>query len=247
MNNGGQDCGPQPAASTPAAAQPDATPANGAMRPRRLSEELQRLIEAFAERSVRLREVLEVMHGRGYTMLLILLTFPFCTPLPLPGFSMPFGLVVAFIGLRLALGQKPWLPARLLDTRLPMRFFPRVLAATRRLVRGLEFLLKPRLGHMLRWGAVRHGIGAMILACGLLLMLPLPIPFSNGLPALTVLLLAAATLEDDGYVALAGGGVFILTLAFFAAIFWGGAEVAGFIKERFGDLLKPDDAPATSD
>jgi hypothetical protein len=36
--------------------------------------------------------------------------FPFCTPIPLPGFSLPFGLVIAIIGLRLALGQKPWLP-----------------------------------------------------------------------------------------------------------------------------------------
>ncbi|MBE0541796.1 MAG: hypothetical protein IH623_10460 [Verrucomicrobia bacterium] len=37
-----------------------------------------------------------------------------------------------------------------------------------------------------------------------------------------------------------------MALAFFAAIFWGGAEVAGFIKAMFGHLLQPDDEPATS-
>lgn len=207
------------------------------LRPPRFSEELERLIAAFAERPVRLRDVLEVMHSRGYTFLLIVLSFPFCTPIPLPGLSMPFGLAVAVIGLRLALGQKPWLPARLLDAKLPAKFFPRVLTATRRLVRWLEFLLKPRLGELLRLRAVRHGMGAMIFVCGLLLMLPLPIPFSNALPAVTVLLLALSMLEEDGYFAIAGGGAFVLTLAFFAALFWGGAEVAGWMQERFGVIF----------
>jgi hypothetical protein len=212
-------------------------------RPPRFSEELDRLLEAFADRSVRLRDVLDVMHSRGYTILLIVLSFPFCTPIPTPVVSIPFGLVIAFIGLRLALGQKPWLPARLLDTSLPPKFFPTLLRATRKLVRGLEYLLKPRLGHAVRWRPVRHAMGSMILICGLFMMLPLFIPFSNGLPAFTVLLLASAMLEEDGYFLIAGTVSFLVTLAFFGAIFWGGAEVADFIRDRFGDWLKPDDAP----
>lgn len=199
---------------------------------------------AFAERALRLRDVLEVTQNRGYTMLLILLAVPFCTPIPLPGFSLPFGLVIAFMGLRLALGQRPWLPARLLDTQLPAKFFPRFLAGTRRLVRWLELLLKPRLGHLVRSRLARQGMGAIILVCGLLLTLPLPLPFSNGLPALTVLLLAAAMLEEDGHAALAGGAAFVLTLAFFAAILWGGAEAVNFFKAFWGDVLRPDDLPA---
>jgi hypothetical protein len=212
---------------------------------RRLSEELQHLIAAFGERSVQVREVLEIMQGRGYTLLLILLTFPFCTPIPLPGLSSPFGLVVAFIGLRLAFGQKPWLPERLLNTRLPARFFPKLLSATRRVVRGLEWLSKARLTYIFDWRVVQHGIGIIIFVCGLLLVLPLPIPFSNGFPAFTVLLLAMATIEKDGYMAMAGGGLFVLTLAFFATIFWGGAEVAVFLKDFFGDMFKPDDEPVS--
>lgn len=217
---------------------------SGGARPRRLSEELDHLIAAFAERPVSLREVLDVLHGRGYTMLLLLLAIPFCTPIPLPGLSLPFGLVVAVIGLRLALGQRPWLPARLLDTRLPARFFPRLLGATRRLFRWLEHFLKPRLGGIVRWRPARHGMGAMVLVCGLLLTLPLPIPFSNGLPAFTVVLLAGAMLEEDGAVALAAGVVFLITLSFFCAIVWGGAELVNTIKETFGDILRPDDQPA---
>jgi hypothetical protein len=207
------------------------------------SEEIARLIAEFAERAVRLRDVLEVMHSRGYTLLLMLLALPFCTPIPLPGLSGPFGLVISFIGLRLALGRKPWLPARLLDTQLPPKFFPRFLAATQKLLRWLEHFLKPRLGHLVRWPVARRVIGATICVCGLLMSLPFPIPFSNGLPALTVVLLAAAMLEEDGYFAIAGAGMFLLALMFFAAILWGGAELVDFLKEAFGDLFKPDDAP----
>ncbi len=206
----------------------------------RLSAELERLIAAFAERAVCLREVLEVTHGRGFNLILILLAFPFCTPIPLPGVSTPFGLVIAFIGLRLALGQKPWLPARLLDKQLPPRFFPRFLAATHHIVRWLEFLLKPRFIQIMAWRLVRHGMGLVILCSGLLLLLPLPIPFSNFLPAVTIVLLAAAMLEDDGCAAVAGVGMFMVTLAFFALIFWGGTEVIDWLEDRFGGILDPD-------
>jgi hypothetical protein len=175
-------------------------------------------------------------------MLLVLLTLPFCTPIPMPGFSAPFGLVVAAIGFRLALGQKPWLPQRLLNAELPPRFIPRVLSATCRLARWLERVLRPRWQHVLQWRLVRQVMGTMILICGLLMILPLPIPFSNGLPAMAVLFLAAGTLEEDGYMAVAGGVVFVLTLAFFATILWGGAEVAAWVTQWFADIFKPDDA-----
>lgn len=207
---------------------------------RRLSDELRRLILAFQERTVSLREVLEVMHGRGYDMLLILLAIPFCTPIPLPLFSTPFGVVIAWIGFRLATGQKPWLPVRLLDRRLPAKFFPKFLEATRRLVRILEYLLRPRLMWIVRWWPLRRGMGFMILVSGLLLLLPLPIPFSNFLPAMTIVLLACAMLEEDGCAALGGGMFFLLTLCFFAAILWGGAEVIQWLEDRFGGgLLDP--------
>ena len=209
-----------------------------------LSQELQRLIQAFAERSVRLRDVLEVMDGRGYTMLLILLAFPFCTPVPLPGVSTPFGLVIALIGLRLALVRRPWLPEWLLNRELPPKFFSRLLGATRRMVDWMKRFVQPRWQTVLRWWLVRHLIGMMILTCGILLMLPFPVPLSNGLPALTVLLLAAAVLEEDGYVAVIGGVMFLLTLAFFGAIFWGGVEVIDWVRNWLGGFLVPDDAPS---
>jgi hypothetical protein len=207
--------------------------------PRPLSEEIDGLILAFADRAVCLREVLLVLHARAYTLLLILLALPFCTPVPLPGVSTPFGLVIAFIGLRLFLGQKPWLPQRLLDKELPARFFARLLAGANRIIRLLEYFLRPRWKWLARHRFLQRVYGAVIGISGLLLLLPLPIPFSNFFPALTIVLFAAAILERDGYFVMAGFAAFSISLLYFAALFWGGAEIAAWLEDWFGGIFDP--------
>jgi hypothetical protein len=202
--------------------------------PPRLSHELARLIEMFAERSVTIREVIAVLHGRAYTLLLIVLALPFCTPIPLPGLSTPFGLMIALVGFRLSLRQVPWLPGRLLDVALPPAFFGRVLLAGRRIVRMIEWALRPRWVSLFDRGVLHHAYGVVVLVCGVLLMLPLPIPFSNSLPAFTVMLTAAALLERDGYCAVAALVLFTVTLCFFAALGWGAAESVGWLKDWLG-------------
>ena len=209
----------------------------------KLSEEIDGLIASFTEHAVTLREVLGVLRGRAYTLLLLLLALPFCTPIPLPGVSVPFGLTIALIGFRLALRQKPWLPARLLDTAVPSRLFTRMLRGARKLIRFLEHALKPRWIWLVENPVTQHMAGAMILVCGLLMLLPFPIPFSNGLPALTVVLLAAALLERDGYMMIAGLCLFLLTAAFFTALYFGGTEAMGWLTDFAKNLFLPPPDP----
>ena len=196
---------------------------------RPLSQELSILISAVEERSVTLHEVITVLQARAYTLLLIFLALPFCTPVPLPGVSTPFGLVIALIGFRLMLMQKPWLPARLLNTRVPARFFGRLLAAARKIIRAMELLLKPRLCVLLDLPALQALYGGVICVCGFLLLLPLPVPFSNLFPALTIVLFAAAILERDGYFVIIGSIVFAMTLIFYSVLAWGGTEMVQWI------------------
>jgi hypothetical protein len=209
-------------------------------KPPRLSEEIAGLIALMGERSLRLREILGVLHKRAYTLLVLLLALPFCTPLPLIGVSTPFGAVIAIIGFRLALGQKPWLPQKLLDHPLPSGFFARVLGAAKWLVRALEAILRPRFSEWIENRIFLHGYGVVIFICGLLLMLPLPIPLTNGFPALTIVLLAGAMLERDGISMIAGLLSFVLTLALFAALTWGGSEAVGYLKNWLGGLRAAD-------
>ena len=191
--------------------------------PRRLlSEELQLLAERFATRPARLGEVVEVVQGRGYTLVLILLCLPFLLPVPLPLLSTVFGSAIALIGFRLSLGQKPRLPESFLQRQLPAKFFPMLLKTSIRIVRLLESVLRPRMKFFHQNEFFRRLGGVLILLCGLKLLLPLPVPMSNFLPAAAALIIAASELENDGLFFLIGCALFAVSTLFFVLLAIGG-------------------------
>jgi hypothetical protein len=198
-------------------------------RPRKLSEELAMILREFEVETVTLREVLGLLHGRGYVLLVMLLALPFCTPVPLPGLSTPFGLIITIIGARLALGAKPWLPSKLLDTRLPPVVFAKVFAFTRKIILAFERLLRPRMLWVTATARREQLHGVPIVVCALMLLLPLPVPFSNIIPAWGILLIAGGLLERDGGFIIAGYVASLITIAFFAAIAIFGVEAVDFI------------------
>ncbi len=182
---------------------------------RKLSDELGLLLERVAQRPVTLGELIRLLRGRAYLLLVILLSLPFLTPLPLPGLSTPFGLAIAFIAMRLSLGQRPWLPRSLQRRKVPQGFFAKVLALTTRVIRFLERMLKPRWPFMFSSAfLVRTHAGLMLLSA-LVLLLPLPIPFTNSFPAWVVLLVAGGLLERDGLFIVLGYGVFLAGALYF--------------------------------
>ena len=189
------------------------------------SQELREPAEQFVDRPVALSEILSRTEGRGMNLLLVLIALPFLTPISLPGFSAPFGLVAAIIGVRMALGKKAWLSQKLIARKLPRRFLSRLLKASGPVVKWLEYLLRPRLAFMNKQGAFLRLAGALIAASGLFLLAPLPVPFSNTLPACTTMLLAAGALQRDN-LALLGCAAFLLTTGFFLLLALGGAEAA---------------------
>ena len=67
-----------------------------------------------------------------------------------------------------------------------------------------------------------NGMG--IVSGGFLLSLPLPIPFSNGFPAVSIMLLAAGLMERDGLLVLWGYLMGVFSWIYIG--FWWGAFVA---------------------
>jgi hypothetical protein len=189
------------------------------------SQELRGLEEHFAGTGLRIRDLLETTHGRGFTLLLVLVSLPFISPIPLPGLSTPFGLVAMLIGARQALGRRPWLPRRLLDCKLPPAFLQKLLRAASRVVHLLEYVLQPRMAFMHRSPGFKRLSGVLIMISGFLLLLPLPIPYTNMFPAVTILCFAAGALEEDGVFFIAGCAMFAATIAFFTLVGMGGAHV----------------------
>jgi hypothetical protein len=53
--------------------------------PRKLSDDLALILREFEAETVTLREVMAVLQGRGYVLLVMLLALPFSTPIPCRG------------------------------------------------------------------------------------------------------------------------------------------------------------------
>jgi hypothetical protein len=184
-------------------------------RPLKLSEEVGVLARRFADGPLTLGDMVVALQGRAWTLVIMMLALPFSTPIPLPFISTPFGLAIALIALRLAMGQKPCLPEKLLVKPLPPGFFGRVLRVSERVLRVLEKMLKPRAAWLTEWrGLVRvHALTMFAASC--VLLLPIPVPFSNGIPAMIILLIAGGLLERDGLAILAGYAMVLAGAVFF--------------------------------
>lgn len=190
----------------------------------KFSTELRELAARFAGQSVTLRTLLEAIGDRGFHVLLVLASLPFLIPITLPGLSTPFGLLVTLIGAHFAAGLRPWLPQMLLSRELPPEFLAKVLGSAARIVNTLERVLRPRMTFVHEQFIFRRLDGVLVTISGILLLLPLPIPFTNTLPAWTILLLAAGALERDGLFFIAGCVAFALTAAYFSLLAFGGME-----------------------
>lgn len=192
--------------------------------PRKLSEELADLRHRSALGALTLREVIYTLGGRAYTLLVLLLALPFITPIPLPGLSTPFGLAIALIALRLTLGQRPWLPMKLQRKVLPPGFFGKLFTVAEKTIRIIEKLIRPRLTFLTDTLGLVQLHAVLMLTAALVLVLPIPIPFTNSFPAWAILLVAAGLLERDGLFILAGYLIFALGVLYF--IFLGEAATA---------------------
>jgi hypothetical protein len=143
-----------------------------------------------------------------------------------PGASTLVGVLLAWPAVQLMLGHETAELPRLIGRRtVAVARLARVIALlTPRLVR-LERVVRPRWPEL--FSTTRRMTGVAMLLLGLSMLSP--VPFSHVVPALVIMLLALAYLEEDGLVlliALAGATV---ALAITAATVWGTVETIDWI------------------
>lgn len=166
------------------------------------------------------------IEGRGLFLLLILLCLPFITPVPLPGVSVVFGGVIFVLGLRHALGWQTRLPHWLGDRELTALTQRRLLRFSVRFLGWMERVVRPRAGQWLETSFSRWLNGGILGCLGLLLTLPLPVPFTNSLPGYAIILISASLLERDGYLIWIGYGAGLLAVAYIFVVLAGGVHLA---------------------
>ncbi len=176
------------------------------------------LLQTAPKEGMTVRSLIHALGERGLLMACMLFAIPSMLPIPIPGMSVPQGMIITLIGLGIVLNRAPLLPERLLEYRLPQASLFQILEKGARLFHRIEKLSYPRLLPITQ-GWVHALNGIMLVAGALILAAPLPIPFSNVLPAYGILFLAFGTLQRDGWLVLAGYFMYLLTVTYLAAVF----------------------------
>lgn len=167
--------------------------------------------------SVAVGELVDLAAEAGFGFLIGILAL---IAIPFFGLSTPFGLAIALVGAQLVLGRtRPWLPGRARRRSLSMAMLDRVAALLERHTRWLARSTRRRWEMLITPRAV--GLGVVVLAVGL--ALPLPIPGSNLVFLIPLLVYAIGLLERDGLWIAIGHACLLVNLALlavFASAVW---------------------------
>jgi len=183
---------------------------------------LARLTQGDADEILPLDTLLHGLGRQSFGMLLLIASVPAFVPIPGVGGAIG-GPLVLLVGLQLLIGRgHPWLPD-VIARRGPKRStLSKLERAISRWMQRIERLIRPRLPWLLdHWlASMFTGLQLVILA----LLLALPIPFTNVLFGLILLLYALSMLERDGALMLAAWAAGLASILFFGII--SGALVA---------------------
>jgi hypothetical protein len=204
----------------------------------KLSNELQRFFfEEERPSQVTLADILLLAKERIFGFLLVILSLPSALPVPAPGYSVPFGILIFLLAVQLIVGSKtPWLPPRMMNHRIKLETVQKFLKAGLPWLRRIEAIARPRLSYICTTLPGRVTIGTAVALMAISMMIP--IPGTNTLPAMGVFVTGFGLLEDDGAISLGGlvlclmGG--ILTTSILFALVWGGSSILDIIKTWLG-------------
>ena len=151
---------------------------------------------------IHVSDVLRAIEDRAFGALALAFAIPNVLPMP-PGTGI-LGLPLVVLSLQLAIGRIPWLPAAVRRQSLTRAQYAAIANRAVPLLERAERLLMPRLSALFHPASERL-LGWFCLILSVVLFLP--IPFGNMLPALAISVIALGLLERDGLWVLFGAAL----------------------------------------
>lgn len=139
-----------------------------------------------------------------------------------PGLSPIAGVLLAVPSVQMIVGRRePLLPRQLAARHLSKPRLERIVARVIPVVRRLERIVRPRWA--MPFEVTKRAVGFVILLLGGTLLAP--VPFSNIIPALVIMLLAFAFMEEDGLLLCMALIAAMISLAITVGAVWGTIEL----------------------
>jgi len=165
-----------------------------------LSDVLNAMAREDLRERIAIGDLMSKLGDRAIAAMMFVFAFPIVIPMP-PGASAILGVPLIFLAVQLTLGRPPWLPGVIAQRSVLREDFLLLVRRVTPWLQRAERLLRPRMTWLAR-PPMEYLVGLVSLL--LAVVLALPIPLGNMLPALAISLLALGVLARDGLWVLVG-------------------------------------------
>jgi len=144
----------------------------------------------------------------------------------IPGASILMAVLLGYLAVQMILArERPGLPRFIASRSIPTPRLARLVHRLVPLLRHMEKLIHPRWATPFE--ATKRVVGFIILLLAATILSPFP--FSHVIPALVILLLSFAYLEEDGVLLCISLGAAFISITITAATIWGAIRTAGLL------------------
>lgn len=183
---------------------------------------LDKLLAGTPEDDVTLAWLIEGLRERSFGIVMLILGLVAL----IPGASGVVGILLMIPAVQMMLARKgPVFPGFLARRRISKRKLARLIARINPVLRRIERVVRPRWTTPFEATKMVVGLVVLLLAATLLA----PIPFSNIIPGLVIVLLSFAYLEEDGIALCIALGAALVSLAIVAATVWAALRGIDFL------------------
>jgi hypothetical protein len=169
------------------------------------------------------------LHNRSFGLVMLLIALVGLAP----GVSVFIGVLLGFPALQMILGKEsPSLPPFIALRRIPT---PKIAGLVHRaipLLKRLETIIHPR--WPTPFEATKRGVGLIVLLLAATLIWPFP--FSHVIPALVIMLLSFAYLEEDGLLLCISLAAALVSFSITAATVWATVRATGLLEKLLWEM-----------
>lgn len=197
-------------------------------------EALEKIEKASENGALTLRQIFDLLGEKGHLILILFFIVPFLQPVPLLGLSTPLGILSVIVSYYFLMQKPPWLPKKFAQLAVSKTILNTTIETILKIWSYLEKVLEPRLPRLHDSYGFRVFNFILVAMSAILLALPLPIPFTNTVPAAPIVLNTIGLLEEDGVIVILSYIAFAFCLVFFVGL---GAGVFVGISEYYDKIL----------
>ena len=182
-------------------------------KPTSLKNALLEIKDSSKHSTITLGSLIHQLGSKGFGVLLAILALPSALPIPAPGYSTPFGIAISLVALQIFAGRKTvWLPKQLHSIQFGQKLTNKMLTVATNFLNKIEKLIRPRYRFFKNVWIMRV-IALQIVLLALLMVLP--IPMTNTIPAMIIFLTAIGISENDGLICIISSLLSIIAIIFY--------------------------------